>query len=110
MQLGVIELPRNVVGLAGANSREFDRDTPHPVIALVTEWQDRDGRIERRDEKSDLGGTMRLGAQGAALEARSLVRKGYGAGGIHARHRHPYEINNQYIQRLKGKGLRGFRL
>ena len=79
MQLAVIEFARNVVGLAGANSTEFDRDTPHPVIALVTEWQDRDGRIERRDEKSDLGGTMRLGAQGAALESGSLARKVYGA-------------------------------
>ena len=79
MQLAVTEFARNVVGLAGANSTEFDRDTPHPVIALVTEWQDRDGRIERRDEKSDLGGTMRLGAQGAALEPGSLARKVYGA-------------------------------
>src|SRR6266487_2932433 len=75
MQLAVIEFARNVVGLAGANSTEFDRDTPHPVIALVTEWQDRDGRIERRDEKSDLGGTMRLGAQSAVLEPGSLARK-----------------------------------
>src|SRR5260370_10972329 len=65
MQLAVIEFARNLAGLAGANSTEFDRDTPHPVIALVTEWQDRDGRIERRDEKSDLGGAMRLGAHGA---------------------------------------------
>src|SRR3979409_1446532 len=81
MQLAVIEFARNVVGLAGANSTEFDRDTPHPVIALVTEWQDRDGRIERRDEKSDLGGTMRLGGQGAALEPRGLAPKGYRAGG-----------------------------
>ncbi|HYS57804.1 MAG TPA: CTP synthase [Burkholderiales bacterium] len=106
MQLAVIEFARNVVGLAGANSTEFDRDTPHPVIALVTEWQDRDGRIERRDEKSDLGGTMRLGAQGAALEPGSLARKVYGADVINERHRHRYEVNNQYVQRLKDKGLR----
>jgi CTP synthase len=106
MQLAVIEYARNVVGLAGANSTEFDRDTPHPVIALVTEWQDRDGRIERRDEKSDLGGTMRLGAQSAALEAGSLASKVYGAETINERHRHRYEVNNQYIQRLKDKGLR----
>jgi CTP synthase len=106
MQLAVIEFARNVVGLTGANSTEFDRDTPHPVIALVTEWQDRDGRIERRDEKSDLGGTMRLGAQAAALEQGSLVRKIYGADTINERHRHRYEVNNQYIQRLKDKGLR----
>jgi CTP synthase len=106
MQLAVIEFARDVVGLAGANSTEFDPDTPHPVIALVTEWQDRDGRIERRDEKSDLGGTMRLGAQSAALESGSLARKIYGADTINERHRHRYEVNNQYIQRLKDKGLR----
>ena len=106
MQLAVIEFARNVVGLAGANSTEFDPDTPHPVIALVTEWQDRDGRIERRDDKSDLGGTMRLGAQSAALEPGSLVRKIYGVDTINERHRHRYEVNNQYVQRLKDKGLR----
>jgi CTP synthase len=106
MQLAVIEFARNVVGLAGANSTEFDPDTPHPVIALVTEWQDRDGRIERRDAKSDLGGTMRLGAQAAALEAGTLARKIYGADTINERHRHRYEVNNQYVQRLKDKGLR----
>jgi CTP synthase len=106
MQLAVIEFARDVVGHAGANSTEFDRETPHPVIALVTEWQDRDGRIERRDEKSDLGGTMRLGAQPAALEPGSLVRKIYGTDVINERHRHRYEVNNQYLQRLKDKGLR----
>jgi len=72
----------------------------------VTEWQERDGRVERRDEKSDLGGTMRLGAQGAALESGSLARKVYGADVINERHRHRYEVNNQYLQRLKEKGLR----
>jgi CTP synthase len=106
MQLAVIEFARNVVGLAGANSTEFDPDTPHPVIALVTEWQDRDGKIERRDEKSDLGGTMRLGSQAAALDPSSLARKVYGADTINERHRHRYEVNNQYMQRLKDKGLR----
>ena len=106
MQLAVIEFARNVVGLAGANSTEFDPDTPHPVIALITEWQDRDGRIERRSEKSDLGGTMRLGAQQAVLEAGSLARKIYGTDIINERHRHRYEVNNQYIGRLKEKGLR----
>jgi len=106
MQLAVIEYARNVVGLGGANSTEFDQDTPHPVIALVTEWQDRDGRIERRDEKSDLGGTMRLGAQSAALEPGSLACRVYGAETINERHRHRYEVNNQYLQRLKDRGLR----
>jgi len=106
MQLAVIEFARNIAGLAGANSTEFDPDTPHPVIALITEWQDRDGRIERRDEKSALGGTMRLGAQQAVLEAGSLARKIYGADIVNERHRHRYEVNNQYIERLKEKGLR----
>ncbi len=106
MQLAVIEFARHVVGLAGANSTEFDPDTPHPVVALVTEWQDRDGRIERRSEKSDLGGTMRLGAQPATLDPGSLARKIYGADTINERHRHRYEVNNQYLERLKDKGLR----
>jgi CTP synthase len=106
MQIAVIEFARNVCGLTGANSTEFDPDTPHPVIALITEWQDRDGRIERRDEKSDLGGTMRLGAQLALLEAGTLVRKTYGTDTINERHRHRYEVNNQYIGRLKDRGLR----
>jgi CTP synthase len=106
MQLAVIEFARNAAGLAGANSTEFDRDTPHPVIALVTEWQDRDGRIERRDDKSDLGGTMRLGAQSATLDPGTLARKIYGTDAISERHRHRYEVNNQYVQRLRDKGLR----
>src|SRR5439155_16192897 len=91
---------------AGANSSGFDGDTPHPVIARVAAWQDRDGRIERRDEKSDLGGTMRLGAQGAVLESGSLARKVYSADVINERHRHRYEVNKQYVQRLKDKCLR----
>jgi CTP synthase len=106
MQLAVVEFARNVAGLAGANSTEFDPDTPHPVVALITEWQDRDGRIERRDDKSDLGGTMRLGAQGALLEAGGIARKIYGTDVINERHRHRYEVNNQYLARLKEKGLR----
>jgi len=106
MQLAVIEFARNVCGLAGANSTEFDPDTPHPVIALITEWQNRDGRIERRNEKSDLGGTMRLGAQRAALEPASQVQRIYGIDVINERHRHRYEANNQYLGRLKEKGLR----
>ena len=79
MQLAVIEYARSVVGLENAHSTEFDPHTPHPVIALITEWQDRDGRIEQRTEKSDLGGTMRLGGQECVLEAGSEVRKIYGA-------------------------------
>ena len=106
MQLAVIEFARNVCGLAGANSTEFDPETPHPVIALITEWQDRDGRIERRTDKSDLGGTMRLGSQRAGLEPESQAQRIYGTGVINERHRHRYEANNQYLGRLKEKGLR----
>ncbi|MSQ72840.1 MAG: CTP synthase [Betaproteobacteria bacterium] len=106
MQLAVIEYARNVVGLAGANSTEFEPGNPHPVIALITEWQDRDGQVERRTEQSNLGGTMRLGAQSATLEQGSLARTIYGSGTINERHRHRYEVNNQYVGRLKEKGLR----
>jgi CTP synthase len=105
MQLAVIEYARAVAGLAGAHSTEFDPETPHPVIALITEWQDRDGRIERRDARSDLGGTMRLGGQECALEADSAVRRIYGQDRIVERHRHRYEVNNHYLPRLKNAGL-----
>src|SRR5690242_7498040 len=105
MQLAVIEYARNVVGLKDANSTEFERDTPHPVIALITEWQDRDGRIERRNEQSDLGGTMRLGAQTADLEPDSLVERIYGNATISERHRHRYEVNNHYVPRLEAAGM-----
>jgi CTP synthase len=76
------------------------------VIALITEWQGRDGKVERRSESSDLGGSMRLGAQAAALEEGSLARSIYGAAVINERHRHRYEVNNQYLDRLKQAGLR----
>ena len=106
MQLAIIEYARNVAGLVGAHSTEFDPDTPHPVIALITEWQDRDGRVERRDTQSDLGGTMRLGGQECALEAGSVVRRIYGQDRIMERHRHRYEVNNHYLPRIKAAGLR----
>ncbi len=106
MQLAVIEYARNVCGLSGANSTEFDPETPHPVIALITEWQGRDGKVERRSESSDLGGSMRLGAQAAALEEGSLARSIYGSAVINERHRHRYEVNNHYLDRLKQAGLR----
>ena len=106
MQLAVIEYARNVAGLAGAHSTEFDPDTPHPVIALITEWQDRDGRVERRDAQSNLGGTMRLGGQECALEPDSLVRRIYGQDRIMERHRHRYEVNNHYLPRLRAAGVR----
>ena len=106
MQLAVIEYARDVAGLDNAHSTEFDPQTPHPVIALITEWQDRDGRVEQRSEKSDLGGTMRLGGQDCVLEAGSVVRKIYGTERIFERHRHRYEVNNHYLSRIRGAGLR----
>jgi len=106
MQLAVVEYSRHIAGLAGAHSTEFDPDTPFPVIALITEWQDRDGRVERRSEQSDLGGTMRLGGQECFLKPGSLVREVYGAERITERHRHRYEVNNHYLPRLEQAGLR----
>ncbi|MCF8149264.1 MAG: CTP synthase [Burkholderiaceae bacterium] len=106
MQLAVIEYARNVSGLSGAHSTEFDAETPHPVIALITEWLDREGRIETRNADSDLGGTMRLGGQKCRLAEGSLVRKVYGSEVITERHRHRYEVNNAYLPRLEQSGLR----
>ena len=105
MQLATIEFARNVCGLAGANSTEFDPDTPHPVVALITEWQNRDGSIERRDHRSDLGGTMRLGAQPCEVVPGSLAHRIYGATTVAERHRHRYEVNNHYLPRLEAAGL-----
>jgi CTP synthase len=106
MQLAVIEFARNICGLAGAHSTEFDPDTPHPVVALIAEWRGEDGRVERRDTHSDLGGTMRLGGQECLLEPDSLVYSVYGQARILERHRHRYEVNNHYLPRLKQAGLR----
>ncbi|HZM34143.1 MAG TPA: CTP synthase [Burkholderiales bacterium] len=105
MQLATIEFARNVAGLAGANSTEFDRDTPHPVVALITEWLDRTGRIEHRSEQSDLGGTMRLGAQKCPVEKDSLAFSIYGSE-VNERHRHRYEVNNIYVPQLEAKGYK----
>jgi CTP synthase len=106
MQLAVIEFARHVVGLQDAHSTEFELDTPHPVIALITEWQDRDGQVERRSSDSDLGGTMRLGGQECLLQDGTQVREIYGAERIIERHRHRYEVNNHYLPRLEAAGLR----
>ena len=106
LQVAVIEFARNVAGLAGAHSTEFQTDTPEPVIALITEWRDRTGVTEERSEDSDLGGTMRLGAQTCHLAADSLARTAYGADSVFERHRHRYEFNNNYSARLEDKGLR----
>jgi CTP synthase len=105
MQLATIEFARNVCGLAGANSTEFDPDTPHPVVALITEWLDRTGRIEKRTEKSDLGGTMRLGSQKCPVEPESVASAIYGTE-VNERHRHRYEVNNIYVPQLEAKGYR----
>lgn len=105
MQLAVVEYARHVAGLDAAHSTEFAADTPHPVIALIEEWQDRSGRTERRDVKSDLGGTMRLGAQAIHLVADSLVHRIYDREVIRERHRHRYEFNDCYRPRLQDAGL-----
>jgi CTP synthase len=106
MQLAIIEYARNAAGLAGAHSTEFNRATPHPVIALISEWQDQKGTLEARDEKSDLGGTMRLGAQEVRISHGSLAHAVYGADVIRERHRHRYEFNNRYLQKMMNAGLR----
>ena len=105
MQLAIIEYARNVLALKGANSTEFDRATNHPVIALITEWQDLERGQQVRDEKSDLGGSMRLGAQEARLVPGSLAHSLYGKESIFERHRHRYEFNNHYLDELAAAGL-----
>ena len=105
MQVAVIEAARNMAGLEGAMSTEFNKDTPHPVVGLITEWQDASGATEERDERSDLGGTMRLGAQSVSLVPGSLAAESYGATEIEERHRHRYEVNNNYRDRLSEAGL-----
>ena len=106
MQLAVIEFARNVAGLAGAHSTEFDPATANPVVALIEEWQDRTGRVEMRSESSDLGGTMRLGSQDADIEDGTLALRIYGSARIAERHRHRYEVNNRHLPNLQDAGLR----
>lgn len=105
MQTAVIEFARDVAGLENANSTEFDKNTPYPVIALINEWMEADGLVQTRDENTDLGGTMRLGAQTCQLMANSHALKVYGKTPIVERHRHRYEVNNMYIDKLVEKGL-----
>ena len=106
MQVAVIEAARNLAGLEGAMSTEFNKKTPHPVVALITEWQTETGDFEQRDEESDLGGTMRLGAQQVSLAEGSLAAISYGKTSIEERHRHRYEVNNNYRDQLEKAGLR----
>ena len=104
MQVATIEFARHVAGLEGANSTEFEPDCPHPIIALITEWKDADGSIKTRDEHSDLGGTMRLGAQSSDVAAGTLAYDIYGSV-VTERHRHRYEANVNYLGRLRSAGL-----
>ncbi|MEN8711590.1 MAG: CTP synthase (glutamine hydrolyzing), partial [Arenicellales bacterium] len=105
MQAAVIEYARNVAGLKDAHSTEFNHDTPYPVIAMITEWQDADGSVQVRDKSSDLGGTMRLGGQDCLIKPDSLIHDLYGKDVIHERHRHRYEFNNAYRDSLEQAGL-----
>jgi CTP synthase len=104
MQVATIEFARHVAGLKGANSTEFDPHTPHPVIALIDEWQDADGSIQKRDANSDLGGTMRLGAQSSDVAPGTLAHGIYGDV-VTERHRHRYEANTFYLDKLRAAGL-----
>ena len=106
LQIAVIEYARNVCAMLEANSSEINPDTPYPVIALVTEWQNSQGQVERRDNTSDLGGTMRLGSQTCHLEPDSLVKKLYQQQTISERHRHRYEVNERLLKQLLTGSLR----
>jgi CTP synthase len=105
MQLAVTEFARDVAGMRDAHSTEFNPETPHPVIALITEWLDASGKVEKRSQDSDLGGTMRLGGQVCHLIEGSLARAVYGKPEIVERHRHRYEVNNTLLTQLEAKGL-----
>ena len=104
MQLAITEYARNVVDLKKANSTEFNPKTPHPVVALISEWKTQDGKIEHRDEASDLGGTMRLGAQKSRIKKNTLAYDIYGDY-VNERHRHRYEVNNNYVKAFVKAGL-----
>lgn len=105
MQVALIEYARNVAGMAGAHSTEFNKDTPYPVVGLITEWRDADGSVEVRTDKSDLGGTMRLGSQNCNLVDNTKAREIYGKAVIQERHRHRYEVNNNLRPKLEEAGL-----
>jgi len=104
MQVATIEYARHMAGMKDANSTEFEPDTPYPVIALINEWKDADGSIQKRDENSDLGGTMRLGAQSSDVAKGTLAHQIYGDV-VTERHRHRYEANVNYLDKLRGAGL-----
>ncbi|MCS3457221.1 glutamine hydrolyzing CTP synthase [Aeromonas rivuli] len=106
MQVALIEFARNVAGLEGAHSSEFKKDCAYPVVGLITEWVDEEGNVETRTEKSDLGGTMRLGSQLCHLVEDSKVRQMYGSPTIYERHRHRYEVNNKLLPQIEAAGLK----
>lgn len=106
MQVAVIEFARHVAGLDGAHSTEFDSATDYPVVGLITEWKDQSGNLEQRDISSDLGGTMRLGAQDCRLEPGSTAATAYGKELVNERHRHRYEVNNNLLPKLTDAGLK----
>lgn len=105
MQIALVEYARHCANMTGANSTEFDADTPYPVVALVSEWLDESGNKQLRDEGTDLGGTMRLGGQACQLLANSLAANTYGANSIVERHRHRYEVNNTLLPAIEAAGL-----
>jgi CTP synthase len=105
LQVAIIEYARHVVGLAGAHSTELNPQSPHPVIALITEWQDQDGTLQARTAASDLGGTMRLGAQTCYINDGTLAKEIYGKNEISERHRHRFEFNNRYLKQISDAGL-----
>ncbi len=105
MQVAVIEYARNKAGLTTAHSTEFNKDTEHPVIGLITEWQTEDGTVEHRSSESDLGGTMRLGGQSCKLTSGSVIQQCYQSDEIIERHRHRFEFNNNYLTQLQDAGL-----
>ncbi|OBP13877.1 CTP synthase [Rheinheimera sp. SA_1] len=105
MQVALIEFARNVAGMKDAHSTEFNKNTPYPVVGLITEWLDSAGQVELRSDDSDLGGTMRLGSQNCNLKANTKAREIYGADVISERHRHRYEVNNHLIPQLEEAGL-----
>ena len=105
MQAAVVDYARHVAGMADANSTENDKQTPYPVIGLITEWRTASGDVERRSEESDLGGTMRLGLQEQRVRQGTLAHRLYGADVVGERHRHRYEFNNRYRTQLEDSGL-----
>ena len=105
MQMAVVEYARHVAGMVDAHSTELNPKTTHPVVALITEWTDEEGKVIQRDEHADLGGTMRLGGQACSLTPGSKMHAIYGADNIRERHRHRYEVNDGYIPRLEEAGL-----